>query len=267
MGRELALEQRSDGWFSQRRKAVVTGSRFADVVGRGMGTPWDFFTFYYLEENGRRGPTTREQQHGIDFEPIINEAYQFLTGSVTQAAGLYVPDEHHPLHGYVAASPDGKVLAADGSIAGLVEFKAPFHTMYSNRHNKTMHGIPLAYLCQIQGHMLVSGVTTWCDFLAMCKKTRQICLKRVFYCPEYCNMLQQHLLRFSQCVSRGEIPEYLKSCPRPDLCEDRVRVEERLVVCSEQCWQYLSRDTIRFTWPMLVGEALENTAQSDHSEN
>ena len=49
-------------------------------------------------------------QHGVAMEPIINEAYQLLTGNKVTPTGFWKPLEGSVLDGLCGASPDGKVL-------------------------------------------------------------------------------------------------------------------------------------------------------------
>ena len=64
------------------------------------------------------------------------------------------------------------------------------------------HGIPRGYMAQMQGQLGVCGLS-WCDFMAVCTRTREITLKRVHFSPLYwkhateklktfCTVLQVH---------------------------------------------------------------------------
>ncbi len=59
----------------------------------------------------------------------------------------------------MGASPDGLVRSGDGSLAGIVEYKAPVYSMYD--------GVPPKYMAQIQGQMGICGGVPWCDFMAV----------------------------------------------------------------------------------------------------
>ena len=73
--------------------------------------------------------------------------------------------------------------------------------MYGESHHSP-HGIPRGYMAQMQGQLGVCGLP-WCDFVAVCTKTREITLKRVHFSPLYwkhateklktfCTVLQVH---------------------------------------------------------------------------
>ena len=36
----------------------------------------------------------------------------------------------------------------------------------------------------------------WCDFMAVCTKTKEICLKRVFFCDSYWKAVAEKLKQF-----------------------------------------------------------------------
>ena len=89
-------------------------------------------------------------QHGTDTEPIINEAYQFLTGNKVLPTGFWKPKEDTTLYGLCGASPDGKIVAEHnpGEVVGLVEYKAPVYLMY-DKQRCPPHGIPRYYMAQV----------------------------------------------------------------------------------------------------------------------
>lgn len=104
------------------------------------------------------------------------------------------------LQGIIGASPDAIVVTkAKGcdkcSDIGLCEFKAPIHGMYTN--DVGIHGIPRNYMAQIQGQMGVTGMD-WCDFMAVCVKTREIMLKRIHFQPMYWKHVSSLLKAYSK---------------------------------------------------------------------
>ena len=67
---------------------------------------------------------------------------------------------------------------------------------------RSPNGIPRGYMAQIQGQLGVCRLP-WCDFMAVCTRTREITLKRVHFSPLYwkhateklktfCSVLQVH---------------------------------------------------------------------------
>lgn len=185
-GIEHKVQQRSLEWFSLRRNTLITASQFGDAIGVGRGKPFDFFLSLISEDSILEldDNLMSNLQHGIDTEIIIKEAYEMLTGNSVRDSGFWVPNKDSPLKSLIGASPDGVVVDRDcpENIIGLTEFKAPVHKMYSG--NDLDLGIPRQYMAQIQGQMAVVGAP-WCDFLAVCTKTREIMLKRVHFHPLY----------------------------------------------------------------------------------
>ena len=50
-------------------------------------------------------------------------------------------------------------------------------------------------MAQIQGQLAVTG-HRWCHFMAMCKNTKEVMLKKVEFAPEYWDHVQQLLTQF-----------------------------------------------------------------------
>jgi len=179
---EIKLLQRSGEWFQFRRSLLLTASRFGDAIGLGMGRPYDFLVSLISDDPVYDpGDVTSEIMHGLDLELVIDEAYQILTGHVTQKSGLWIPDEDNSLHGISGASPDAKVynVRDPNRIIGLAEYKSPVYKPYSEERHPP-HGIPRRYMAQIQGQMAISK-QPWCDFMAVCAKSRDIMLRRVYF--------------------------------------------------------------------------------------
>ena len=80
-----------------------------------------------------------------------------------------------------------------GEFIGLAEFKAPIHGLYNEKVHP--HGIPRYYMAQVQGQMAVCN-KHWCDFMAVCTKTRQLLLKRVHFSLKYWASVSQRLDAF-----------------------------------------------------------------------
>ena len=106
------MEQRSKEWLTIRRTLVVTASKFADACGLGQGRPYHYF-LSRIPRSDKHGDVTVERngwmRHGVETEPVIDEAYQLLTGNKTLQSGFWIPSVEDPLHGLCGCSPDGKV--------------------------------------------------------------------------------------------------------------------------------------------------------------
>ena len=133
-------------------------------------------------------------KHGIETEPLIDEAYQLLTSNITEKSGLWFPDKNNSLHGLVAASPDRKVMMGR-KLLGLCEYKAPVHCLYNP--NCSIYGFPRKYMVQVQGQMAVCNAS-WCDFMAVCTRTKHIMLKRVLFNKTYWAAVSEKLQKFIQ---------------------------------------------------------------------
>ncbi|CAI9733850.1 XP_029646454.1uncharacterized protein LOC115220466 isoform X2 [Octopus vulgaris] len=219
---EVKVKQRTPEWFEARKKVTLTASKFGEALGLGRGKPYDFFVSlivdseHYQEENEQ----TRNMSHGIKMEKIIGEAYELLTGCKTNETGFWVPQESDLLAGYVGASPDALVCEGSGLnwTIGLAEFKAPIYKLYSG--DNLIHGIPRAYMAQIQGQMAICRMQ-WCDFMAVCVKTKEIMLKRVHFCREYWQYISMELIAFCQVLKESRLR---KQCGKDilgfDIAED-----------------------------------------------
>ncbi|XP_070577349.1 uncharacterized protein [Ptychodera flava] len=185
---EIQVRQRTEEWFELRQCVQLTASKFGEALGVGRGKPYDFFLSLLSDctssESGT-GYDNHYTKHGNEMEPILNEAYQLLTGNTTQESGFWLPSDSSNLSGLVGASPDAKVLNKTLSEpVGLVEYKAPVHRMYDLTKKHTHNGIPRNYMAQMQGQMLICNLP-WCDFMATCCQTKDIRLLRVYAQPEY----------------------------------------------------------------------------------
>ena len=192
---EVNVKQRTEEWFDERKAVLLTASRFGDAMGIGRGKPFDFLN-HILTDAKDDNEANSAMQHGIDMEPAIHEAYNLLTGNLTRECGFWkIASENNSMYGYIGASPDAIVLDNNSKTIGLCEFKAPFHAMYFGQ--ACPNRIPRAYMAQMQGQMAISGVL-WCDFMAVCVKTKEIVLKKVHFQPTYWKHLSNILLQFCQ---------------------------------------------------------------------
>ena len=202
---EISVQQRSAEWFELRKSVSLTASRFGDAIGVGRGKPYHYLTSLLSDDVCASDDATNPlMAHGVAFEPVIDEAYQLLTGYTTCESGFWVPCKKNVLHNLVGASPDAKVYAKDTQTCiGLAEYKAPMYQMY--REKVTVpYAIPRMYMAQMQGQMAVCG-KTWCDFMAVCERSREIQLKRVFFNAAYWNVVSAKLRLFIQVLKVSEL--------------------------------------------------------------
>ncbi|XP_063433512.1 uncharacterized protein LOC134715333 [Mytilus trossulus] len=194
---EIHVQQRSSEWFELRKSVQLTASNFGEALGVGRGKPYDFLVYYLTEEEEEE--TSSSAQHGINMEVVISEMYQILTGNQTRETGFWIPAKGDYLEGLVGVSPDAVVLDNTRKPVGLCEFKAPVFSLYGQN---APHGIPRHYMAQIQGQMGVSKLP-WCDFLAVCVKTKSLILKRVHYCQDYWGNASKMLKEFCLAIKEA----------------------------------------------------------------
>ncbi|XP_062503703.1 uncharacterized protein LOC134180543 isoform X1 [Corticium candelabrum] len=212
--------QRSVECPSICRSLLVTASKFADAIGVGQGRPYDYFLSRVDRSDTYKSVSAERDEwmrHGVYTEPIINEAYQLLTGNKTEQSGLWIPPVDDPLHGYCGCIPDGKVRGVGGSVMGLVEYKAPVHVLYSKEKHPP-YGIPRRYMAQIQGEMGICGLP-WCHFMGVCIRTKEISLFHVLFSSAYYQALSQRLLVFCAALQDWHIfhPSYDDLCSVADI--------------------------------------------------
>lgn len=208
---EILVKQRTPEWQELRQSVCLTASCFADALGIGCGKPYDFLKSI-IEPDEEDAEPTAFIRHGILMEPVINDAYQLLTGNRTQPSGFWIK-EGGPLHHLVGASPDAKVCDRKSlEVIGLAEFKAPVYripgSMSIYRSSDMRQSIPRAHMAQMQGQMAICEAD-WCDYMSLCTNTREIMLLRVHFEPDYwkhisclienfCHVVQvcQHIYHF-----------------------------------------------------------------------
>ena len=207
---EISVQQRSAEWFELRQSVSLTASRFGDAIGVGRGKPYHYLTSLLSEDVCASDDTAYPlMAHGIAFEPVIDEAYQLLTGYTTCESGFWVPCKKNVLYNLVGASPDAKVYAkGTQTCIGLAEYKAPVYQMYREK-TTVPYAIPRMYMAQMQGQMAVCG-KPWCDFMAVCERSREIQLKRVFFNAAYWNVASTKLKLFIQVLKVNELFYWVK---------------------------------------------------------
>ncbi|XP_069138500.1 uncharacterized protein [Argopecten irradians] len=200
---EIDVKQRSKEWFQERKNVILTASRFGEALGVGRGRPFDFLSYLLsseledVEPEEEESEQTANQKHGIDTEAVISEAYHLLMGNneahQIRESGFWVPRENDMLKGLLGATPDAVITNKSGKVIGVCEFKAPIHNLfgYGDKWGK----IPRYYMAQIQGQMYMAGVP-WCDFMAVCTKTKEVLLNRVYFQPTYWKYISTCLTTF-----------------------------------------------------------------------
>jgi putative phage-type endonuclease len=142
------MQQLSAEWFDAR-KGRITGSRIGAVLGLSpYSTRADVMREMVREYFGaeREFSGNVATAYGSDRESAAKADYELMTGQKVQEVGLIV----HPVHDWLAASPDG-LVGDDGG----VEIKCP----YSGKL-KTLAEQP-HYEAQIRLCMEVTGRSTW----------------------------------------------------------------------------------------------------------
>ncbi len=143
-------EQRTDGWFEERR-GMITASGASALVGteaRWRALVW--------EKAGPASPCSgggsidSAAHWGQRYEPVAVMLYEAMSGVTVHDTGCV----RHPEHQFIGASPDGVVPEAGGK---LLEIKCVV--------SRVIDGVPtLAYWVQMQWQMACTGLKE-VDFL------------------------------------------------------------------------------------------------------
>eukprot|EP00056_Hartaetosiga_gracilis_P015665 m.242139 g.242139 ORF g.242139 m.242139 type:complete len:295 (-) comp30209_c0_seq1:256-1140(-) len=253
--------QQSQEWFGFRRKFALTASRFGDAVGVGTGHPLDFLGYLHAMEaeiDEEESPPRIETAHGIEYEPIIRNMYILLSGNNVKECGLFTLPDSHPMSSLIAATPDGKIIQPEGGVGGyervlgLLEIKAPVYKMYTRKQHP-LGGIPKRYICQMMGQMGVSGVKTWCDFMAVCMKTKTIVVKRLYFSEPFWLSLKSALLRFILALKFEIGTKQLARLPHGDwdLPERHLVIEDRCVF-NMNTNEFVGDNNVGWTWDSIL---------------
>lgn len=187
------LEQRSDGWFTDRL-GKVTASCIWKVMARtktGYGAERGNYKAQLITERltgiREEGYVNGAMLHGIETEAQARAAYEFTRGVSVEEVGL-VP---HPAIAMCGASPDGLV----GEM-GLVEIKCP---------NTATHiaclqgaGIDRKYVLQMQWQMACTQ-RQWCDFASFDPRLplpMQLHVERLQFDPELVEEIEGEVRKF-----------------------------------------------------------------------
>ena len=154
------LEQRTDGWLSER-SGKVTASAIYKVMARtktGYGADRANYHAQLVTERltglPTEGFTNSAMQWGIETEAQARAAYAFSVNDPVVETGFHM----HPSIADSGASPDGLV-----GTRGLVEIKCP--NTATHIQTLTGAGIDRKYLLQMQWQMACTD-RDWCDFVS-----------------------------------------------------------------------------------------------------
>lgn len=154
----LDVEQGSDKWF-EARIGKVSASNFGKIItpgGKKSTQSKSYMNGLIAEIMMNRKLDTYQSQvmlEAIETESEAREYYEFQTDSEVKQVGLVYMDESKT----VSCSPDG-LLKSKG-----LEIKCPIP---STQIEYLIKGtIPGTYIPQVQGSMLVTGLSRW-DFLS-----------------------------------------------------------------------------------------------------
>ena len=142
-------EQRTAEWH-ESRVGKITASRVGAILGLSKyRTAADVLRDMVREHFGmpREFVGNEATEYGQAHEADALAAYEQRYAVMVEPCGLVV----HPLHDWLAASPDGLVGAH-----GLVECKAPYRARYTAPSDE--------YVAQMQLQMECTG-RDWCDFV------------------------------------------------------------------------------------------------------
>ena len=227
-----------------RRLGLLSASQFGAALGF-CGNVADF-VFYQRHHVGTELEFTGNDAtaHGIHTEPRSKLIYELLTQTCVAPGGFFVDGE---CGGRLACSPDGIVfwrglesprtspttarttrLAASNfndtplpSLSRkpqrLLEIKSPFYQLFDGSKSSSQpFGIPLSYMCQMQGQMAIAGASE-CDFFVCLDKQRvECCLWRVSFSPEFWDWAKPKLLQACFWIEEAQDEE---ATPERSLCE------------------------------------------------
>ena len=158
------VPQRTSEWYLQGKK-VLTASEFATLYKSPRAVSQLVMSKVLPTEpidatarTNRLACMTCEMgpfDWGIRFEPVVKQVLAARWGAQILEAGRLL----HPLDPFVAASPDGLVVAAtdERRVGRLIEIKCPISRTVGE-------GIPFEYWCQMQIQMEVTGIGE-CDYV------------------------------------------------------------------------------------------------------
>lgn len=141
--------QRTDDWQAQRT-GRITGSRVGAILGLSKYRTRDDVLREMVRQAMGAAPEfagNEATRYGEEHEADAINAYEQRYGVLVEPSALIV----HPLHDWMAASPDGLVGAH-----GMIEVKCPMRAKYTKPSEE--------YVAQMQMQMECAG-RDWCDFV------------------------------------------------------------------------------------------------------
>jgi hypothetical protein len=202
-------QSHSTTWKTER-ESRLTSSNFGEVERRKKVPSDSFINKLLVGVDLKNIPQIR---HGNENEGPARQRYieyKKKQGSPVSVyrSGLVV----NPLAPHLGASPDGHVI--DGSCSpdlrnGVLEIKCPSSKKYSNlegalnctafclelKDNKTQLKMSSNYIQQIQGQMLLCGVS-WCDFVVYLKCSDELFVQRIPFDEKACEKMYKILSDF-----------------------------------------------------------------------
>lgn len=149
-----APDQRTPAWYEARENSIT-----ASEAGSALGVnPYETVE-QYIEKKAANIPTppNKAMAWGTLLEPVAAEWYK---STFEEPVTFYnMPLLVHPEHSWIAASPDGLLVADDHSTGLLVEIKCPLNRRPNGK-------VPPHYWMQMQFQMEVCDMDA-CEFVDM----------------------------------------------------------------------------------------------------
>lgn len=204
MNANAQVFQRSDEWQAQR-DGRITGSRVGAILGLSKyRTRADVMREMVRQTLGAAPEFTGNEatRYGEEHEADAINAYEQRYGALVEPCGLIV----HPLHDWLAASPDG--LVGDH---GMIECKCPMRAQYTTPSAE--------YVAQMQLQMECAG-RDWCDFVIW-RQGEPIITERVMRDPDWLTSnveaLSNFMLEYDEATASKEAAApYLSDKERDD---------------------------------------------------
>lgn len=192
--------QGSTEWQSAR-VGIPTSSNF-DMVVTTKGEPSKQRTKYMYTLVAERITGVKEEtykngamQRGIEMEAEARALYEVATGNTVEQVGVCYPNEDKKY----ACSPDGLV-----NKDGALEIKCPTSAVHVGY--LLNGGLPIDYLQQVQGQLLVTGLK-FCDFVSYYPGLKPL-IVRVKPDKSFLEALERELKTF--CKELDEVTAKLK---------------------------------------------------------
>ena len=192
----INIEQGTEEWHEKRR-GVITGSRFKDVVTPAKGDLSKYSKKYMHELVAERMGATVEffsnehMKRGNDLEDYARTAYEFIKDTKVEEVGFCLDDSK-----VIGVSPDG-LIGEDGGL----EIKCPKETTHISYLEDG--GLPLIYKPQVQGSMWITG-RKWWDFMSYHPDLPPLII-RVQRDEEYIAKMDKGIIEFSKQMLQLEI--------------------------------------------------------------